>query len=115
MPVATKGIGAAIERLDVAAYIIPTDYSESDGTLEWDKTTLVVVEAKAGDHGGLGYTYADTGTARLIHDTLAGQVLGRDAMNVPECWAAMYRSIRNLGRPGIVSTAMAAVEPRSGI
>jgi L-alanine-DL-glutamate epimerase-like enolase superfamily enzyme len=110
MPVATKGIGAAIERLDVAAYIIPTDYPESDGTLEWDKTTLVVVKAEAGDHCGLGYTYADTGTARLIHDTLAGQVLGRDAMNVPECWAAMYRSIRNLGRPGIVSTAMAAVD-----
>ena len=110
MPVATKRIEAAIERLDVAAYIIPTDYPESDGTLEWDKTTLVVVEGKAGDRCGLGYTYADTGTARLIHDALAGQVQGRDAMNVPECWAAMYRSIRNLGRPGIVSTAMAAVD-----
>jgi len=110
MPVATKGIGVAIDRVDVSAFIIPTDYPESDGTFAWDKTTLVLVEAKAGDRCGLGYTYADTGTARLIKDKLAEQVQGRDAMNVPECWAAMYRSIRNLGRPGIVSTAMAAVD-----
>lgn len=110
MPVTTKGLEAAIDRLDVSAYIIPTDYPESDGTLEWDKTTLVLVEAKAADHRGLGYTYADTGTARVIKEQLAEQVQGRDAMNVPECWMAMYRSIRNLGRPGIVSTAMAAVD-----
>jgi L-alanine-DL-glutamate epimerase-like enolase superfamily enzyme len=110
MPVAAKGVGVVIDRLDVSTYIIPTDRPESDGTLTWDKTTLVLVEARAADHWGLGYTYADTGTARVIKATLAGQVQGRDAMNVPECWAAMYRSIRNLGRPGIVSTAMAAVD-----
>jgi L-alanine-DL-glutamate epimerase-like enolase superfamily enzyme len=110
MSVATKRAGVAIDRLDVSAYSIPTDYPESDGTLKWDKTTLVLVEAKAAGHCGLGYTYADLGTARVIKEQLAEQVHGRDAMNVPECWAAMYCSIRNLGRPGIVSTAMAAVD-----
>ena len=110
MSVATKGVGIAIDRLDVSAYSIPTDSPESDGTLTWDKTTLVLVEAKAAQQCGVGYTYADLGTARVIKEKLAEQVQGCDAMNVPECWAAMYRSIRNLGRPGIVSTAMAAVD-----
>ena len=40
--------GVAIERLDVSAYTVPTDSPESDGTITWDKTTLVLVEATAG-------------------------------------------------------------------
>ena len=36
------------ERLDVSAYTVPTDRPESDGTLEWDSTTMVLVEASAG-------------------------------------------------------------------
>jgi hypothetical protein len=35
-------VSVAVERLDVAAYRIPTDVPESDGTLAWDHTTLVV-------------------------------------------------------------------------
>ena len=42
----------SIERINVSVYTIPTDVPESDGTLEWDKTTLVLVEAMAGGlHG----------------------------------------------------------------
>jgi hypothetical protein len=40
--------GVPIERLDVSAYIVPTDSPESDGTISWDSTTLVLVEASAG-------------------------------------------------------------------
>jgi hypothetical protein len=50
---------AAIDRLEVAAYTIPTDAPEADGTDSWDKTTLVLVEIASGDQHGLGYTYAD--------------------------------------------------------
>jgi len=100
----------AIDRLDVSAYIIPTDFPESDGTLTWDKTTLVLVEATAGGTQGLGYSYADTATARLIKDLLAGVVVGREAMAVSAAWAAMVHAIRNLGRPGIVSMAISAVD-----
>ena len=56
----------AVESLDVAAYTIPTDEPESDGTLEWDSTTIVLVEAHAGDATGLGYTYTDAAAAKLI-------------------------------------------------
>jgi L-alanine-DL-glutamate epimerase-like enolase superfamily enzyme len=102
--------GVAIERLEVSAYTVPTDSPESDGTYVWDKTTMVLVEASAGGKRGLGYTYADLSTATLIKTMLADIVQGHDAMNVPGCWLAMVESIRNLGRPGIASMAIAAVD-----
>jgi L-alanine-DL-glutamate epimerase-like enolase superfamily enzyme len=102
--------GVAIERLDVSSYTVPTDSPESDGTYAWDKTTIVIVEVSAGTKTGLGYTYADTSTATLIKTLLEKVVVGRDAMNVPGCWLAMVEAIRNLGRPGITSMAIAAVD-----
>lgn len=105
-----RGDALPIERVDVSAYKIPTDAPEADGTYAWDSTTLVVAEASAGGTRSVGYTYADTATARLIKDTLADVVRGRDAMDVPGCWSAMVRKIRNLGRPGIASMAIAAVD-----
>jgi L-alanine-DL-glutamate epimerase-like enolase superfamily enzyme len=103
-------LDAPIEGIDVAAYTVPTASPESDGTLEWDSTTLVVVRARAANVESLGYTYADTATAKLIDDKLAGVVKGRDALAVADCWHAMVRSIRNLGRPGIASMAISAVD-----
>lgn len=99
-----------IEAVEVAAYTVPTERPESDGTLAWDSTTLVVVHASGGGTRGLGYTYADTATARLVADRLAAVVRGREAMAVPAAWTAMVQSIRNLGRPGIAQMAIAAVD-----
>ena len=99
-----------IERVDVSAYRIPTDFPEADGTLAWNATTLVVVEATAGRTRSIGFSYADTATARLIRDLLADIVVGRDAMDIAASWEAMAHAIRNLGRPGIVSMAIAAVD-----
>ena len=75
-------VEARIEQLDVSAYTIPTSAPESDGTYEWNSTTLVVVELMASGERGLGFTYADTATAWLIHDTLTTVVVGCDAMNI---------------------------------
>ena len=100
----------AIERLDVAAYRIPTDRFESDGTLQWDSTTIVVVEAFAGGACSLGYSYADAATAKLIEDKLASVVVGRDALSPNGAFALMVQAIRNLGRPGIASMAISAVD-----
>ena len=99
-----------IEHIAVSVYRIPTASPEADGTYQWDATTLVVAEAAAGGKRSLGYTYADTATGRLIQDMLAEVVTGRDAMDVPGCWLAMVGAIRNLGRPGISSMAIAAVD-----
>jgi len=107
---AVAGVQAAIEKIDVSAFKIPTDSQESDGTYEWKSTTLVVVEAHAGNEMGIGYTYADGATARLIHDKLAHAIQGIDALAVPLAWETMVESIRNLGRPGISSMAISAVD-----
>ncbi len=106
----TGAIDVAVQRLQVGAYRIPTDAPESDGTIEWDATTVVVVEAEAGDERGLGYAYADASAAHLIEGTLAGVVVGRDAMAVSAAWLEMVRAVRNIGRPGIASSAIAAVD-----
>jgi L-alanine-DL-glutamate epimerase-like enolase superfamily enzyme len=96
--------------VEVAAYTIPTDAPEADGTLTWDSTTIVVVHAHAAGIAGLGYTYADLSTAKLIETKLRGVVEGRDAMAPRSSWAAMVAAIRNLGRPGISSMALSAVD-----
>lgn len=100
----------AIENLVVSAYTVPTDFPESDGTISWDKTTIVIVEVTAGGKRSLGYTYADVATATLINELLKDIVVGKDAMAVPGIWKEMVHTIRNLGRPGISSMAIAAVD-----
>jgi len=99
-----------LTQLDVSAFAIPTDFPESDGTFEWDSTTIVIVEAHAGGHTGLGFTYGDIAAARLIDRKLSPLVLGRDAMAISSCWMAMLDEVRNLGRPGVASHAIAAVD-----
>jgi L-alanine-DL-glutamate epimerase-like enolase superfamily enzyme len=100
----------AIDRIEVSTYTVPTDFPESDGTLQWNSTTLVLVHAHAGNKVGLGYTYADMATATLIRNTLAKTVEGLDAMAPAGSWNAMMSRIRNLGRSGIVSMAISAVD-----
>jgi L-alanine-DL-glutamate epimerase-like enolase superfamily enzyme len=99
-----------IQNLTVSTYVIPTDFPESDGTLEWDRTTIVIVTASAANQRGIGYTYADSATATLIHDVLGPVVKGMDAFSPSAAYQAMWRRIRNLGRPGICSTGISAVD-----
>jgi len=100
----------SVQRLTVSTYTVPTDLPESDGTLDWRKTTLVLVQAAAAGKTGLGYAYADSATATLIHKTLAELVAGADAMSPVSSYRLMWRHIRNLGRPGVCSMAISAVD-----
>jgi L-alanine-DL-glutamate epimerase-like enolase superfamily enzyme len=110
MSVQATDIETVIDHLDVSVYSIPTDQPESDGTLRWDATTIVVVQIRAGGVTGLGYSYADASAVHLIHDTLASIVVGRDAMAVSGIWTTMVRKVRNIGRPGLASMAIAAID-----
>lgn len=100
----------AIERLDALACTVPTDEPESDGTFEWDRTTLVVVHVHGGGRTGLGYTYTDRSAATLAADLLAGVVRGGSAFDVAGHHAAMVRAVRNIGRPGLAAAAISAVD-----
>jgi L-alanine-DL-glutamate epimerase-like enolase superfamily enzyme len=99
-----------VESLDLRAYRIPTDAPESDGTIEWRSTTLVVVEARAGGRTGLGYTYASAGTGIVISEALADVVIGADAFDIPRIWTAMVAAVRNIGRRGVAACAISAVD-----
>ncbi len=64
--------GPVVEGLDAAVYVVPTDAPEADGTLAWDKTTLVLVTARAGDQQGIGWSYAAAAAAPVVTGVLAG-------------------------------------------
>jgi L-alanine-DL-glutamate epimerase-like enolase superfamily enzyme len=99
-----------VERLEACAYAIPTDEPESDATLEWSSTTVVVVEVHAGGATGLGYTYGDRSVAGFIGSQLDDVVRGADAMAPPAAWSAMQRAIRNAGQSGAGAMAVSAVD-----
>ena len=101
---------APLERITARAYKIPTEQPESDGTLEWDSTTLMVAHAEAAGARGMGFTYADATVAQLIHERLAPHLLGLDAFATQACWDEMVRTVRNLGAGGLCSMAISAVD-----
>jgi L-alanine-DL-glutamate epimerase-like enolase superfamily enzyme len=102
--------GPAVIQVDAAAYRIPTDAPEADGTLTWDATTMVLATARAGGAEGIGWSYAAAAARQVITDVLAGAVAGRSALDVPGSCEAMIRAVRNIGRPGIAATAISAVD-----
>jgi L-alanine-DL-glutamate epimerase-like enolase superfamily enzyme len=100
-----------VDRVEAFARTIPTDEPESDGTLEWDSTTIVVVRVFAGDAVGLGYTYTHDAAVRLIEDKLAPAVRGVDAAgDLSGVWHEMGDLLRNVGRPGLGFMALSAVD-----
>ena len=94
----------------MSAYTVPTETPEADGTFAWTETTLVLVQLSSSGVMGVGYSFADIATAKLIDAHLKPAVIGRSALNIAEIWTGMVRSIRNLGCPGICSMAIAAVD-----
>lgn len=101
--------GAPIAGVKAAAYRIPTDNLEADGTFTWNATTLVVVNVEAAGQSGLGYTYADASVAALVR-MLAGVIKDRDCFDIPGCFVAMQRLVRNLGRSGLAACAISAAD-----
>ncbi|MGB6534913.1 MAG: enolase C-terminal domain-like protein [Xanthobacteraceae bacterium] len=102
--------GAPLAALQAAAYRIPTDRPEADGTYAWDATTLVVVHVQAGGETGVGYTYADAALVGLIAGALRKATEGCDSFDIPGAWMAMQRSVRNLGRSGLAACAISAID-----
>lgn len=101
---------APVQTVSASAYEIATDAPEADGTLSWSKTVLVLVEVTAAGQRGIGYTYAASACKDLIDQVLAPAISGGDALDVGASWQAMVRAVRNLGRPGLASCAISAVD-----
>lgn len=101
---------AAIRALRVAAYCVPTDAPEADGTFAWDATNLVVVELDAAGETGLGYTYADASLVRLIGGHFRQLLEGEDAFAIGRLGDRLRASVRNLGRSGLAACALSALD-----
>jgi L-alanine-DL-glutamate epimerase-like enolase superfamily enzyme len=99
-----------IKELEVVTYRVATDAPESDGTLKWDHTDVVVVHAKAGSAIGLGWSYAPDAAAELIRSIITPAVIGESAMATEGTWQKMNHQLRNAGRPGVGQMAVAAVD-----
>jgi L-alanine-DL-glutamate epimerase-like enolase superfamily enzyme len=102
--------GPVVENLDAAVYVVPTDAPEADGTLAWDKTTLVLVTARAGGQRGIGWSYTAAAAAPVVTGILSPVVAGRSALDVAGASEAMTRALRNVGRPGIGAMALSAAD-----
>ena len=99
-----------IKSVRASVFTIPTDSPEADGTFSWHKTTMVLIEIAAGGEIGLGYTYSAEAAASLIHSSFSKMLEGMNALSIGEAWSGMLRQVRNVGRPGIASTAISAVD-----
>src|SRR5699024_5239248 len=100
----------AIRDLEVSAYRIPTDSPESDGTLRWDSTTMVLVTIDGGNKTGIGYTYAHQSAAIIINTVLKDLINGMDCLDILSIRRAMLRNIRNQGKTGLAYMALSAVD-----
>jgi L-alanine-DL-glutamate epimerase-like enolase superfamily enzyme len=99
-----------VETLTTAAFTVPTDAPEADGTFAWSSTTLVLVRASSQGETGTGWTYAPAATTAIVEEALAPVVLGCPAMDVGGAWGSMVRHVRNSGRHGLVGYAISAVD-----
>src|SRR3954447_7182229 len=99
-----------IEALTAAAFAVPTDCPEADGTAQWDATTIVVVHARSGATVGTGWTYGPAAAARLVDELLAPAVIGARAHDVAGVWRNMVRAVRNATRAGVAGYAISAVD-----
>lgn len=109
-PPAASESQPVIDTVEAAAYTVPTDAPEGDGTLTWQSTTLVLVRVRSGATTGLGWTYGAPATAQVVEQQLAGLVTGRSVWDVPAANEAMSRAVRNAGRPGLIAGALSAVD-----
>jgi L-alanine-DL-glutamate epimerase-like enolase superfamily enzyme len=105
-----SGEGIPIKGIEVSAYTIPTDYPESDGTIHWDQTSLVLVTITAGGKEGVGYTYADPAAGTFIEKTLKPLLIGKDAQQIPGITQTLIRAIRNNGTCGLAMMAVSAID-----
>jgi L-alanine-DL-glutamate epimerase-like enolase superfamily enzyme len=107
---AERNQASAVEGLSVRTFTVPTDAPEADGTLSWDETTVLLVEAHADGRTGIGYSYTAGAAADVVEELLADAVVGRDALSPPAAWGRMRREVRNAGYPGVTASAISAVD-----
>lgn len=101
---------ALLDRIQAVGYSVPTERPESDGTLQWDSTGVVVVHVSAGDVTGVGWSYAHPAAALIVDELVAPATLGHGAMDVPGLWQRAWSAIRNQRQGGLAAMAVSAFD-----
>lgn len=99
-----------VDSVDVRVYTVPTDEPEADGTIAWDSTTMVLVQARSGPTVGTGWTYGAAECGAVVTSTLAPLVVGCSALDVGARFGEMVKAVRNSGRQGAIGYAISAVD-----
>jgi L-alanine-DL-glutamate epimerase-like enolase superfamily enzyme len=100
-----------VERLDVTVLDVPVDGgSESDGTLVWTSTGMVLVHVFCEGAVGLGWSYTHPSAAELVRSKLAEVAIGRRVEDVAAITLDLRRAVRNLGNVGLAATAISAID-----
>lgn len=104
-----------IQSVQAAVYRVPTatggrERPESDGTLEWDHTDMLVVRVSTGGETGLGYSYTSAGALAVLRDTLWSVIGDADPLDSERLYWTMARAVRNLGWSGVSASAISAVD-----
>jgi len=103
-----------IERVETAYYRLPLEAAGDAGHGAIDTEELITVMVYADGLAGQGYAYTIGRGGRaiqaLIEHDLAPLLLGRDAEAVEELWQLMWRRLLFVGRGGLASFAIAALD-----
>lgn len=107
--VSGNGDSVLIKNGVVSVYIIPTETPESDGTIEWNSTTLILVKIAAGNTTGIGYTYSNVAAAAIINSSLKKVIENENCLDIPFLSKKIIDTVRNDGQCGIPMMAVSAV------
>jgi L-alanine-DL-glutamate epimerase-like enolase superfamily enzyme len=100
----------ALTNIVARGYRIPTSSPEADGTLSWKETSLIVVTIETAEVKGWGYSYVSPAAIPIIKDILWPAIKSQDILDIPACWQAMRRAVRNIGQSGVAACAIAAID-----
>src|SRR5215212_941645 len=109
-----SGDAMNIERAETAYYRLPLEPMGDAGHGDIDTEELITLNLYAGGLTGHGYSYTIGRGGRavrsLIDEDIAPMILGQDANDIPALWDLMWQRLLYVGRGGLASFAIAAVD-----
>jgi L-alanine-DL-glutamate epimerase-like enolase superfamily enzyme len=103
-------VNDCVTAVRTAAYTVPLPQPETDGTLAWSATTIVVALVEAAGRTGLGWTYGPAAIKHVVDELLAPVVDRLDPTDIGRAHLRMRQAGRNAPTPGLTSYAISAVD-----
>ncbi|MGO4592593.1 enolase C-terminal domain-like protein [Leifsonia sp. 2TAF2] len=106
---------ARLHRITGDAFEVPTaiggrERPETDGTITWSSTGLLIVRLAAADKTGLGFAHTPSAALGIVRDVLWPATEGMDGRDTERIFWAMARAVRNIGWRGLCASAISAID-----